>query len=54
MVRIDLPNEATEPEVLREALAGRVPNLPATAVLARIAGADLPNWTGLHCCATWP
>ena len=43
MVRIDLPNEATEPEVLREALAGRVPNLPATAVLARIAGADLPN-----------
>lgn len=43
MARIDLPNEAIEPDVLREALAGRVPTLPAATVLARIAGADLPN-----------
>jgi len=43
VVRIDLPDEVIEPEVLREALAGRVPRLPATAVLARIAGGDLPN-----------
>jgi hypothetical protein len=43
VVRIDLPEEALESEVIREALAGRVPRLPATAMLARIADADLPN-----------
>jgi hypothetical protein len=43
VVRIDLPGEVIEPEVLREALAGGMSGLPATAVLARIAGADLPD-----------
>jgi hypothetical protein len=43
VVRIDLPYETTSSDVLREALTGRVPRLPVSAVLGRIAAVDLPN-----------
>ncbi|GAA2104109.1 hypothetical protein GCM10009841_21730 [Microlunatus panaciterrae] len=43
MVRIDLPEDAIRPEVMGEALAGRVPNIPASVALARIAAAELPG-----------
>ena len=43
MVRLDLPGEDFDPSALREALAGRVPGVPPSAVLGRMAGAELPD-----------
>lgn len=43
MVLIDLPAEAFRPEVIDDALAGRVPQIPPSAALALLADVDIPQ-----------
>jgi hypothetical protein len=42
VVRIDIPEEFVQPEVLREAIAGRVPQVPPSSALDLILELDIP------------
>jgi HEAT repeats len=43
MVRVDIPAEDIRPDVVRDALAGRVPRIPPSVALALIADLDIPQ-----------
>lgn len=42
MVRVDIPDEDLRPDMMREALGGRVPRVPPSAALALISELDIP------------
>src|SRR5262245_49072128 len=43
VVRVDLPEEDVRPDVVREALAGRVPRVPPSVALALVSDLNIPQ-----------